>query len=189
MWLHDESESGEHGKRFLQFVVDRIAAGLTFGGNSARGIGLAEIDGVATLRRYELSSIEDHARYLDDHRKWRMDNNDVPNGGTPVEPRESVQNVAKITLTLGIPRGQDLLVGDGKGVHHEIEPQRVVGVDGKTYWRVPGSTFRGAFKSWVSRLAARDGIDIADSFSKRQEEPSDSNALTGANLGLSLIHI
>lgn len=163
--------------------MNRIYTGLTFGGSSARGIGFAKIIGDAAHKQYDLSSIDDHCSYLDDHRNWRQNADFVPDGVATIEPKSLTEKSAKIKLMLGIPRGQDLLVGDGQGVDHAIEPQRVVGVDGETYWRVPGASLRGAFKSWISRLAARDGVAIADSLEKRHDEPDDINALTGNNLG------
>ena len=100
--------------------------------------------------------------------------------------------VLEVRFTLGIPRGQDLLVGDGQGLDHEIEPQRVVGADGNTYWRLPGASLRGMFHAWVARLAAREGKPVADNVQRHIERETrvrkgerlpKEEQLNGDNLG------
>ena len=182
LWLNDQSESGSAGRKFMEFVVNRISAGMTFGGSSARGLGYAEIDGKAKYKCYDLGSLDDHAQYFDDHRVWRS-SGAMPANCEEIEPQTIDFETAKITLKLGIPRGQDLLIGDGKGVDHEIEPQRVVAIDGMTYWRIPGASLRGALRSWISRLAARDGEVVADSLERLQTSQVLADEIKADDLG------
>ena len=60
------------------------------------------------------------------------------------------------------------MIGDGQGLDAEIEPQRVTAADGRDYWRLPGSTLHGLFRSWYLRLAARDGENVADNVDRFQ---------------------
>jgi CRISPR/Cas system CSM-associated protein Csm3 (group 7 of RAMP superfamily) len=69
-----------------------------------------------------------------------------------------------------------------------MEPQYVKHADGKEYWRIPGSTFRGLFRAWMTKLAAKEECHVADSnargeeFRKSQDGKS-KNILNGEKLG------
>ena len=132
-----------------------LSGGITLGGKAARGIGLAQLNGSPVYRVYDLASVQDHAAWSDDRRAWQLAAKPFPVGKhlQPVPGADSA--MLEVRFTLGIPRGQDILVGDGKGLEHEIEPQRIEAADGQQYWRLPGASLRGLFRSWVARLAVR----------------------------------
>jgi CRISPR/Cas system CMR subunit Cmr4 (Cas7 group RAMP superfamily) len=154
IWLHDDGESTA-AESVLRELVGFFEQGLTLGGNVARGIGRAVCDGSATLASYNCTLLEQHADYLDAHYQWRK--HGKSDGGKPITGLlpESVTDL-KLVVELGIPRGEDLLLGDGQGTDHEMEPQRVKSADGKEYWRIPGSSLRGVLRSWISHLVAMD---------------------------------
>lgn len=187
IWLHDDDESPGRSTEFLQTLVGLLQSGITLGGKSARGIGIVQLDPAETVYRiYDLTNAEDHAQYLDDFRQWKSPQKNRPGGDVLLADSAASANHLSVNLTLQIPRGQDLLVGDGQGLEHEMEPQRVVGADGKEYWRLPGASLRGLFRGWIARLAARDGRPVADSLARHQAELRGNNGetrLTGENLG------
>ncbi|MCO6454199.1 MAG: hypothetical protein J5I93_02685 [Pirellulaceae bacterium] len=155
LWLRDVEPAADMAKQFLQTVVHWFTDGLTLGGKSARGLGQAKLDGATTYCVYDLSNVGDYGRWLDDDRRWRQAGH-FP-AGVPLEPLAvTADHPLEVDLVLGIPRGQDLLVGDGQGLQHEMEPQRVQAADGRWYWRIPGASLRGVLRGWVHRLAARD---------------------------------
>ena len=67
-------------------------------------------------------------------------------------------NCFTVQVILGIPKGQDALFAEG----NDMFPVSAK-VAGQERWKIPGSTFRGIFRSWMSRLAARDGEKLLDS--------------------------
>ena len=181
LWLHDERDAPAAGKIFLQQLVRLVTDGLTLGGNAARGIGRVELAGPALYMAYDLGNIDDHATYLDENRTWR--GGSLPTTGSPLDPAaEAAKGVLAVEIELGIPLGEDLLVADGQGCDFEMEPQRVTAADGKLYWRIPGSSLRGVFRGWFTRLAARQGIPVADSHQRQQERQHTCTALKGDDL-------
>ncbi len=187
IWLADDQPEPDDALGFLDILVQRLRSGITFGGNAARGIGLAVLQGDAVYRRYDLDQVDDYAQWLDDHRTCRKDPNAVPAGYRPLQPTgDNPTQALQITLRLGIPRGQDVLIGDGQGKSYEIEPQRVVSADGKPCWRLPGASLRGLFRGWVTRLAAREGKLVADHAERQTCQNGslpDHEKLNGNNLG------
>lgn len=155
--------------QFLEELTGLFHQGFILGGGGSRGIGRVEIEGDAKFRDFNLSSIEDHAAFLDERYAYRTGK--MPEGGEVLSPKVAENAALCVNLVLGIPRGQDVLVGGGQALDYEMEPQRVTGSDGKIYWRLPGSSLRGVFRGWFSRLAARDAdeLDVADSASRFME--------------------
>jgi CRISPR/Cas system CSM-associated protein Csm3 (group 7 of RAMP superfamily) len=172
--LHADDDGAEV---FLQQLVGLLEAGLAFGGHSARGIGVARLAGKPRIQRYDLSTASGLAAWLDRSYSERV--------GAPVTPLErellpvAAPNVLRIQFRLGIPRGQDFCIGDGVGLDHAIEPQRTVGADGKEHLILPGSSLRGVLRGWISRLAAREGLPVADSAERHRNLGSASGADVG----------
>jgi CRISPR/Cas system CSM-associated protein Csm3 (group 7 of RAMP superfamily) len=180
LWLH---ASEPDSRAFLAQLVGLFDAGLTLGGAASRGVGRAVVDRSGTGPRYrsfELTRAEDLGSWLDEHRAWRAGL--VPEQGEPVTPIQAPDRQLRVRLRFGVPRGQDVLVGDGMGLDHDVEPQMVVDADGKQLWRLPGSAVRGALRSWVARLASREGQRVADSALRHDERVEDGVALDGDDL-------
>jgi CRISPR/Cas system CSM-associated protein Csm3 (group 7 of RAMP superfamily) len=72
-------------------------------------------------------------------------------------------------MELGIPRGEDILVGDGQETDYALKPQSVIFADGTEHWRIPGSSLRGIIRGWMTRLAVRDGAKVRDSIEQWYE--------------------
>lgn len=186
--LRDDAENPEEATGLLQFLLGLLQEGLPLGGKANRGIGLAQLDGQAAYRSYDLSRPDQYANWLDDDRQFRQSPDAMPAGDAlDPDPAASRQRL-RVDIRLGIPRGQDLLIGDGQGMEHDIEPQRAVAADGRTYWRLPGSSLRGLFRSWITRLAARDGASVADNVQRQArvwkgELNGGTDSMNGANLG------
>ena len=188
LWLRDEEEDPAHAFRFLKLLIGLLQGGLTLGGKSSRGLGFVQLAGDAVYRVYDLTNVEVYAAWLDEHRDWRANPTRIP-AGTSIEAAPgATTSTLQVGFCLGIPRGQDLLVGDGQGLEHEIEPQRIQAADGQHYWRLPGSSLRGLFRSWITRLAARDGHPVADQVERqrrvwRGELYAPTDPFNGDNLG------
>lgn len=171
--------NGREATDFLEELTGLVAAGLTFGGNSARGIGRAVVAGEALMREYDLCDRDQLALWLDD--SWRLRSGQEPTAPHSVLSLSIDAKVLRIDMALAVPRGQDLCIGDGAGLDHTIEPQRVVMADGALRYRLPGSSLRGALRAWVTRLAARDlGPDaVADSVTRFEQGGSASGDEVG----------
>ena len=145
-------------RELLERLAGLFTQGLTLGGGVARGVGMAELHGTPAYRRFDLSELDEHARWLEDVRAWRLgESMDAPDAESGFEPQVPPGRL-RVDLVLQVPRGQDLLVGDGQGLEAESEPQRVMHRDGLR-WCLPGSTLKGLFRGWVARLAARGSDD------------------------------
>jgi CRISPR/Cas system CSM-associated protein Csm3 (group 7 of RAMP superfamily) len=151
--LHDETGAED----FLKEILGLVKSGLTFGGHGARGVGLARLDGEARHRRFELRDINDCAAALDESWAWRNERPDAFTGDAGFKADPEVKSL-HVTVNLAVPRGQDICIGSGMGVEFPIEPQKVTAADGKSYWRLPGSSLRGCFRAWFARLAARAAL-------------------------------
>jgi CRISPR/Cas system CSM-associated protein Csm3 (group 7 of RAMP superfamily) len=167
LWLHDEGEAPA-AKAFLGQLVALLESGLTLGGHAARGIGRVEVAGAARYRLFDCGELEQHAEWLDEHRAWRKERK-APMNGEDLALAATPPGTLSVDLVLAIPAAQDLLVGDGQGLDHELEPQRVRCADGTERWRIPGSALRGVFRAWMTRLAARAGLLVADSLHRRRQ--------------------
>lgn len=153
--------NSEKTNLFKKQLIAAFYEGLYFGGNRNRGVGLATVIGDITQCKYDLCDTESYCQFLDDLYYDRIDKSTCV---VVTNENQAYNNTFKIELILGIPRGEDLLVGDGQTIDFVLEPQKVFAADGKEYWRIPGSTFRGIFRAWMTRLAAMEGRQIIDSF-------------------------
>lgn len=150
--LHLEDESG--AREFCSELVGLVEAGLVFGGHAARGVGLARLREPARWRRFDLGSLEDYAAWLNESWRRRAGLGVAEPQGEVITPAADARSL-RVSLLLTVPRGQDICIGSGMGDEFPIEPQQVTAADGRRYWRLPGSTLRGIFRGWFSRLAAR----------------------------------
>jgi CRISPR/Cas system CSM-associated protein Csm3 (group 7 of RAMP superfamily) len=167
LWLRDEGETADAALDLLRTIVGLLHGGITLGGKAARGIGLARLIGTATYRIYDLTNPETYGQWLDDHRAWRAAGT-LPTGESLHPATGNSHSWLQVRFCLGIPRGQDVLIGDGQGLDHEMEPQRVQAADGREYWRLPGASLRGIFRAWFARLAARADQPVADKAERQQ---------------------
>lgn len=151
--LHLDDESG--AEDFLREMLGLVKGGLTFGGHGARGVGMAQLQGIVRHRRFDLRDLNDCAAWFDESWAWRSEKGPAAfSGGTDLVAPTDAQTL-RVKLQLAVPRGQDICVGSGMGLDYAIEPQQVTAADGKSYWRLPGSSLRGCFRAWFNRLAAR----------------------------------
>lgn len=170
-WLYvnmcDVSESD--CKQFLERLCSVLGMELAVGGNRNRGMGRARCQGGRlTIHRFDLSRSEDYADWMDTRYRDRQD---LPVTGGETREVVSDSDFLTVTLTLGIPRGEDCLIADGS----DMVPQETVAADGKEYWKIPGSSFRGLLRSWMTRLAVREGETIRDSHEQWDEQFSPDN--------------
>lgn len=162
----DPSEARE----FLEELAGIVQDGLTLGGGSARGIGRATIRGVPSYHLHDVASLDGLAEWLDESWLLRGDRPDLTTLPTQsFRPRSAMHEVLRVTLRLRLARGQDVCVGGDELGDYSLEPQRVRNANGEVLWRLPGSTLRGLFRAWITRLAARDGEPVADSVTVRQQ--------------------
>jgi CRISPR/Cas system CSM-associated protein Csm3 (group 7 of RAMP superfamily) len=174
--LDGKGRSDKECETFLEHLAALTVTGLFFGGNRNRGIGRA-VFGDLQYKAFDCSSVEGYAAFLNARYRFRC--------GVNPEFTETIKGKSAgdrftISIDLGVPRGEDILVGYGQTMDYMLEPQWVNGTDGKTYWRIPGSSIRGVFKAWMSRLAALDGYAVRDDAAGYS---SGKNDITGENLG------
>lgn len=181
----DGEQDDAQALAFLREVAGLFESGLALGGHSARGVGRARVRAPLRLHTFDLTTLDGLAAWLDE--SWRSrDPRPAPQAGTTQEPGTSAftaiapQQVLQVDFTLAVPRGQDVCIGEGQANDHDIEPQRVVCADGVTRWRLPGSSLRGVLRAWVTRLAARQGQQVADSARAFQDR---GHPATGDELG------
>lgn len=160
-------DTRDEGLAFLKELLGLFASGLVMGGSGARGIGRAELDAPVRYRCYDLTDLEQHAAFLDE--RYAASAGELSSAGDALQADSAERPSLCVDLVLAVPRGQDLLVGDGQALDYEMQPQRVRGADDQEYWRLPGSSLRGVFRAWFNRLAARDGHDVADSAARFRE--------------------
>lgn len=152
--LFSDSTMGRKDQELLGFLTKSLNGGILLGGNSNRGMGrcLLEEDQVY-IRKFDLANAQDAAAYLDliyaEKRELRQ---------CDCVKCDQDQSSFKIEVSLMIPPGQDLLCSEGSDAY----PVSVRKADGNEYWKIPGSSLRGIFKGWFSRLAAKDGCALSD---------------------------
>ena len=134
---------------------------LYLGGNHNRGVGRMVLEKLV-MSKFDTSTKDGMASWLNVRYADRKGEFGKCFGEDLVlKPSGSALS---IKVEMQIPRGEDLVVGYGTSVANlQSEPQFVVKADGKRYWKIPGSSIRGVFRSWMNRLAARDGWHLADS--------------------------
>lgn len=146
---------------FLAWLNATLQDGILVGGRKARGIGLGRlVDGSITYYAFDLSDPKQYANRIQVDRAWREGTQcDLPSRPLQVSGPATSGKALCIQLELGIPPGQDILVAEGT----LPTPMRVATSQDKQAWLIPGSSFRGLFRDWFNRLAAREGHCIADS--------------------------
>jgi CRISPR/Cas system CSM-associated protein Csm3 (group 7 of RAMP superfamily) len=174
MILEPGAGESEEYDAFIADLVNILGAGLLVGGHSNRGIGRMALADDLYVRDFDLATVDGSADFLDAQYEERL-NGVVPSGQ---KYRPGMQeNRLEIKLELGIPRGEDLLIGDGQETDYALQPQSVVFNDGSEHWRIPGSSLRGVIRAWITRLAARDGETLTDSVANwydRSDDPAKS---------------
>ena len=176
-------QEADVGRDILQKIAGLFDQGITLGGGAARGIGRAVLSGEAMWKAWSLTELDQHANWLDE--RFRSKQTAQPLAGEALSPIRTNQKQLSITMDLTVPRGQDFVVADGQGVDCGMEPQQIRMADKTDAWLLPGSTIRGLFRAYVTRLAARAGKPVADSFSRwqmRNEDPRNVKELTGEDL-------
>ena len=159
----------EEVEAFLQTLADLCNSGLFFGGAIARGMGRAEIaaEGIR-WKKYDLKDAAQTAAWLDEGYALRRGDDSATStwetfGRVGTLP---LKDELTITLTLKPARGQDFLVAEGG----DMTPLRRLDASGRACWVLPGSTLRGLLRAWITRLAAREGVEISDSAAKAASE-------------------
>ncbi len=164
--LYINSRSNGKGAEELE-LIEKISTifgtGLTLGGNRNRGIGRLECTDDLFLHRFDISTVDGYAEWMNARYADRTGNQVT--GGEKLSLK-SVSDKFVFDVTLGIPRGEDFVIGYGKTMGHLAEPQKIKKADGKEYWRIPGSSIRGAFREWMTRLAAREGKTVLNNASR-----------------------
>lgn len=181
IWLVEEGEVDARG--FLTELVGLLRTGLVLGGHGARGVGQVKLSKPALHRSFRCADLSEHAALIDEQHAWREGR--PPQGGQELCGTDGPTSSLRIDVVLTVPRGEDLLVGDGQGFDHQLEPQRVRCADGQDRWRLPGSSLRGVLRGWIARLAARAGEPIADSLARRE---STKGEVTGDDLAWGYVH-
>lgn len=168
-------------KTFLQSLVTLFDNGLSLGGNSARGLGRVVLES-SSYREFNLKDIQQRALWLNEMYALRHDSTITLTGDPLPLVADATADQLVVQLTLGIPNAEDLLLGDGQGLDHEMEPQVIRAADGREYWRIPGSSLRGVFRAWMTRLAARAGLPVADNVERALDRQARGEKLTGEDI-------
>ena len=176
--LKDGAGEEEQYETFKKDLATILSSNLLVGGSSNRGIGRMVLNGEVLCQSFDLSNSDGVADFMDAEYKERTSG--VQLVGDPIEKGE-ISEKTTITIELGIPRGEDILVGDGQERDYSLQPQRVM-IDGQEHWRIPGASLRGIFRGWMTRLAARDGEEVRDSNSRWEEQFDDGNQEYKAHL-------
>ncbi|MDR3196920.1 MAG: RAMP superfamily CRISPR-associated protein [Planctomycetaceae bacterium] len=164
------------GEAFLKKLAGLIRSGLIFGGNSNRGIGFATANEFV-YKKYSLSKKEQYAEYLNDFYTWRQDGTISDVNSKKLSPQSvSGTNNLTVEFTLQIPRGQDLLITEG----NDMYPHKVTAADGNDYYLLSGSTLHGLFRSWITRLAARENKSVSDSVENYEKK---QHNIKGSEIG------
>ena len=164
MWLEDMDPSS--AQKFVSDLAALFNEGLTMGGNSARGIGLCHLKELRH-KTYILSNIEQHQKALDTMYQWRTDRTYSLESTFAFNLAPTQQ--LRLNFTLSVAPGQDFLIADS----NEMSPQRITTSDNREHWHLPGSSLRGLFRDWCNRLAAREGMSIADHVGHREASGKD----------------
>ena len=184
--IKDDPDSPELDiTHFLDCLEQQFSTGVVFGGNTARGIGVGKLDGAILVKTYDLTDSNSYGEWLDDNLS-EADPHSPPAGFTATNSTTDELDRTDLLVmhtALQIPRGQDILIADGMGLTRTMEPQRVRSANNEILWRIPGSSFRGMFKAWITRLAAREGLTVADSHDRYVAPDGASSELKGDNLG------
>ena len=156
--------SEEDVQKFIKNITVIFSNGLYMGGNKSRGIGFTELKTEkAGYTVYNLSEENGLKKFLSDDYLLRIGEESLqPEVKLSAEIPERLYS-SKISVEFTIPRGQDVLIGDSVNIDFQLQAQKTIKTDGETYWRLPGASFKGIFRSWFNRLVALDGEYVADS--------------------------
>ncbi len=179
LWL--ECDERDEARAFMGSLVALLKGGLTVGGHSSRGLGRLQLVGEPSYRAFDCANLDQQAEYMDE--RYKIREGIFPITGETLMPVGAGDKDLRIDLVLSIPPGEDLLVGEGDGGEFDLGPQKVVGADGKTRWRLPGSSLRGVFRGWMSRLAAREGHPVADNYARHLDMIGNDLAPKGDQVG------
>ena len=154
--LGDRGEKDEQEDMdIIHVLAGYFAEGLLIGGNGRSGCGRCLLqDRSFQMRKFDLAKPEDAAAWLD---LLYAEKKEVATRVALQQTENS--DCFSVDLKFGLAEGQDLLCAEG----NDMTPVSSRKGDGQLYWMIPGSTFRGIFKAWMSRLAAREGIQLSDS--------------------------
>jgi CRISPR/Cas system CSM-associated protein Csm3 (group 7 of RAMP superfamily) len=179
----------DDAKRLLEEIMGLLSHGVTVGGSSSRGIGTLRIahggaqgGSSGAFRHFQLSELTDYGAWLDERRAQHAPQARPASSGAPLAPA-TIDRSLTIDLVLGIPPGQDWLVGGDSGLDAKLEPQLVIGAGGERLLRFPGSALRGMLRKWVSRLASREGRTVRDSHQRAMTDRADAKSTRGGELG------
>ena len=161
-------------ENILRALEGVFATTLLLGGNRNRGIGRMDASDVKCYE-FDCSTVEGFAKWQDIRYADRSGLKPDLSGCAPVSfGAESTQFVKNYKVMFKIPRGEDISVGYGKNLDGDTcAPQYVYDASGAKKWRIPGSTFRGVIRSWMIRLAVKDGageepiLDLFGTLEKR----------------------
>lgn len=161
-------------ENILRALEGAFATTLLLGGNRNRGIGRMDASDVKCYE-FDCSTVEGFAKWQDIRYADRSGLEPDLSGCAPVSfDAESTQFVKNYKVMFKIPRGEDISVGYGKNLDGDTcAPQYVYDASGAKKWRIPGSTFRGVIRSWMIRLAVKDGageepiLDLFGTLEKR----------------------
>ncbi|MCF0223309.1 MAG: hypothetical protein HUK20_03495, partial [Fibrobacter sp.] len=152
----------DDSEKCIETLSKVLGNSLTIGGNRNRGMGRIEFKNLESCR-FNLDNAEDYADWLSTRYADAKGLHYTPKKNSRFEATEDT-SVLKLKLDIGIPRGEDFVIGYGETLDGLLaDPQFVRKIDGKEYWCIPGSSFRGVVKGWMSRLAAKEGFILKDS--------------------------
>lgn len=144
----------------LQALKNVFANSMLVGGNKNRGIGRMDASKVECFC-FDCSTVEGYSLWQDVRYADRLGKeiNLSPYQKIKLDGEDSLC-VTSFDVDFKIPDGEDLAVGYGKDMEGNLCAQQFVyDVDGKRHWRIPGSTFRGVIRAWMTRLAVLDGVE------------------------------
>lgn len=155
--LYLEPETSESPEKILLALKLVFAGELLLGGSKNRGIGRMDASNLKCLK-LDVETAEGFAEWQ--NLRYRDRKGDCLSKGEPFADDDVLYKL-NLDLTLKIPQGEDIVVGYGTTLSGlQGSPQYGYKSDGKKYWRIPGSTFRGVFRSWMTRLAKKDGCEL-----------------------------
>lgn len=164
--IYIQPPKGVDASFILRALSNALNGELLLGGNRNRGIGRMDASMLKVLK-VNVDTAEGFAKWQDVRYNDRC-GKFTDEGESLVG--EDLKYKLNLSLDLRIPAGEDLVVGYGTTMEGEQSaPQKVCKADGKMYWRIPGSTFRGIFRAWMTRLAKKDGFEL------RYQKQDDNN--------------
>lgn len=158
--IRDDVDDKKEYEEFIQTLINILGSDLLVGGSSNRGVGRLIIDEAIYIQEYNLDTLDGASEWLDTEYSERI--NGIELAGKELIPSGNKEKLI-ISLELGIPPGQDLLIGDGQDIDYALQPQSIHFADGSEHWRIPGSSLRGIIRGWMTRVAVRDGKGVCDS--------------------------